>query len=97
MKPHPCRPYTFLKALFEAISTSYRELVGTPGDECVARRKAGLLTFPITPPDVTAADTYENRLEKYIAVNVVPDSQRCQKMNPHLTAYTSVPTVTAHI
>jgi hypothetical protein len=28
----------------------------------------------------------ENRLCPYCAVNVVPNSQRCQKMNPHLTA-----------
>ena len=45
------------------------------------------------PPRVKGADTYENRLCPYIAVNVVPDSQRRQKMNPHLTAIhtTSVP------
>ena len=41
-------------------------------------------------PRVKGADTYENRLCPYIAVNVVPDSQRRQ-------LYTSVPTVTAHM
>ena len=33
-----------------------------------------------------------------IAVNVVPDSQRCQKMNPHLTAiYISSYRFSAHV
>ena len=36
--------------------------------------------------DVTGADTYEIRHCPYIDVNVVPDSQRRQKMNPHLTS-----------
>ena len=56
------------------------------GGQDGARRKPGFLTFPIWLPHVTGADTYEIRLCPYIAVNVVPDSQRCQKMNPHLTA-----------
>ena len=51
-----------------------------------ARRKPGFLTFPIWLPHVTGADTYEIRHCPYIDVNVVPDSQRRQKMNPHLTS-----------
>ena len=49
-------------------------------------------------PHVQGADTYENRLCPYIAVNVVPDSQRRQKMNPHLTAiYISSYRYSAHV
>ena len=63
-----------------------------------ARRKPGFLTFPIWLPYVTGADTYEIRLCPYIAVNVVPDSQRRQKMNPHLTAiYISSYRYSAHV
>ena len=55
------------------------------GGQVGARRKPGFLTFPMWLPHVTGADTYENQLCPYFTVNVVPDSQRCQKMNPHLT------------
>ena len=42
--------------------------------------------------------TYENRLCPYMAVNVVPNSQRCQEMNPHLTAiYISSYRCSAHV
>ena len=63
-----------------------------------ARRKPGFLTFPIWLPHVTGADTYEIRHCPYIDVNVVPDSQRRQKMNPHLTSiYISSYRYSAHV
>ena len=68
------------------------------GGQGGARRKPGFLTFPIWPPRVKGADTYENRLCPYMAVIVVPDSQRRQKMNPHLTAiYISSYRYSAHV
>ena len=68
------------------------------GGQVDARRKPGFLTFPMWWPHVTGADTYENRLCPYIAVNVVPVSQRRQKMNPHLTAiYISSYRYSAHV
>ena len=68
------------------------------GGQDGARRKPGFLTFPIWLPHVTGADTYEIRHCPYIDVNVVPDSQRRQKMNPHLTSiYISSYRYSAHV
>ena len=68
------------------------------GGQVGARRKPGFLTFPIWLPHVTGADTYENQLCPYFTVNVVPDSQRCQNMNPHLTVqYISSYRYSAHV